>query len=60
MTTRRIERATEAIRWADRPIRWALRFRLAPGPFKALRELPFMALCRICQLQILAIEKIAT
>ena len=57
MTSRRIERALEAIQWADRPIRWAVRLRLAPGPFKALRKLPLKALSRMVEFQLLLLNK---
>lgn len=59
MTSKRIDRALEVTQWARKPMTWAIRLRLAPGPFKALRKLPLMALCRICGLQALASEKIA-
>lgn len=57
MTTRRIERALEVTQWAHRPIRWAVRLRLAPGPFKALRKLPLRALARMVEFQLLILNK---
>ena len=57
MTTRRIERALEVTQWANRPIRWAVRLRLAPGPFKALRKLPLKALSRMVEFRLLLLNK---
>ena len=57
MTPKRIERALEVIEWAHRPIRWAVRLRLAPGPFKTLRKLPLMALSRMVGLQVSLLNK---
>lgn len=57
MTKRRIERALEAIQWADKPLRWSIRLRLAPGPFKTLRKLPLKALARMVEFQLLLLNK---
>lgn len=57
MTSRRIERALEAVQWAQKPMRWAVRLRLAPGPFKTLRKLPLKALCRMVEFQLLLLNK---
>ena len=57
MTPKRIERALEVIEWAHRPIRWAVRLRLAPGPFKTLRKLPLKALSRVVEFQLLLLNK---
>lgn len=57
MTSRRIERALEAVHWAQKPMRWAVRLRLAPGPFKTLRKLPLKALCRMVEFQLLLLNK---
>ena len=57
MTSKRLERALEVTTWAHRPIRWAVRLRLAPGPFKTLRKLPLKALCRMVEFQLLLLNK---
>ena len=57
MTPKRIERALEVIEWAHRPIRWAVRLRLAPGLFKTLRKLPLKALSRVVEFQLLLLNK---
>ena len=55
----RFKRASRATRWADRPLVWALAFMRPPGLFKTVRRVPFLVLCRLMQIQIAAIEKIA-
>lgn len=57
MTSKRVDRAVEVIEWARRPMNWAVRFRLAPGPFKTFRKLPLRVLCKVLELQILASVK---
>ena len=56
------ERFMRTAGWAAGPTRWAVRLRLAPGPFKARRKLPLKCISRLVELQLLtliAIEKIA-
>lgn len=59
MKSRRVARALEVTEWADRPIRWAVRIALAlaPAPFRTLRKLPLMALCRVIDFQVLLLKK---
>lgn len=59
MSFGRLNRALKATEWARRPMAWAVRFRLARGPFRAFRGVPLVVLCRLLQIQILATEKIA-
>lgn len=57
MSGARIKRALEVTRWADRPLRWAIRLSLADAPFKALRKLPLKALARTVNFQLLLLNK---
>ena len=57
MINRRTQRALELTEWAARPMRWAARFAHAPSPFKRLRRLPFKALCRVVEFQLLLLNK---
>lgn len=57
MKSWRVARALEVTEWADRPIRWAVRIALAPAPFRTLRKLPLMALCRVIDFQVLLLKK---
>lgn len=57
MSKERIKRALEVTRWADRPLRWAIRLSLADAPFKALRKLPLKALARTVEFQLLLLNK---
>jgi hypothetical protein len=59
MSSKRLDRAIQGAQWARSSMNWAIRFRLAPGPFKSLRKVPLQVLCRVLQIQMLAIEKIA-
>ena len=52
MTSELEQRFKRATAWAHGPIRWAVRFRLAPGPFKTLRNLSLLALSRAMELQL--------
>ena len=52
MTFELEQRFKRATAWAHGHISWAVRFRLAPGPFKTLRKLPLMAVSRAMELQL--------
>jgi len=55
----RVQRAMRVTEWADKPFNRALRLYLRPGPFKALRRIPFKVLLSVLEIQISATERIA-
>lgn len=51
MSKSALERAHLASQWASRPISWAVRLSLWSGPFKSLRRVPLIVLCRLVELR---------
>ena len=51
------ERLLRASAWMGDYVRWAVRFRLAPGPFRRLRKLPLMVLAKLMQFHLLLLKK---
>ena len=51
------KRIVDALRWANKPIAWSLRFFRSPGPFRAVRKLPLIAVCKAMEFHILLLKK---
>jgi hypothetical protein len=53
----RVDSLLRASAWMSDYVRWAVRFRLAPGPFRRLLKLPLMVLAKLMQFHLLLLKK---
>lgn len=48
---KRESRLLEAIQWTKVPLSYALRLARRPGPFKRVRRIPLVVLCKLVEAQ---------